>query len=235
MRHTSQYFWPSCRGSERHKRNSLVWLQVLYGDQHALLVEAGGGVLLWNLFTLLGLVVAWFLWQPEWRDNDTCTVQDDSLTISHLSCITHPFISFLEILCGEIFRRTLGEEASFWFINTFGKRSSEDSRRLFKTDLTLIAFVRLLLAAIRRVCLSVFSWFVTFDIIEAPGNRKQEAAWRPLTMLRWLLFFFFWSFTWVCLSNSTQMEQRPSAALNGDGRTKHPGERVHGVVFPSQP
>lgn len=40
---------------------SLVGLQVLDGDQHALLVEAGRGVLLRNLLALLGFVVARFL------------------------------------------------------------------------------------------------------------------------------------------------------------------------------
>lgn len=48
--------------------NSLVGLQVLYGDQHALFVQAGGCVFLRNLFALLSLVVAWFLWQPEKKD-----------------------------------------------------------------------------------------------------------------------------------------------------------------------
>ena len=124
----------SVRFCVTESRNSLVRLQVLYGDQNALLVEARGGVLLWNLFTLLGLVVTRFLWQPERRDDDTCTAQDDSLTISDLSCITQPFISFLETLCGKIFRRTLGEGASFWFINTFVKWSSEGFQDRFDPD-----------------------------------------------------------------------------------------------------
>lgn len=116
-------------------RDSLVRLQVLYGDQHALLVEARGGVLLWNLFTLLGLVVARFLWQPERRDDDTCSVQD----VSDLSCITQHFISLLEIRCGKIFRRTLGEGASFWFINTFVKWSFEGFQYRFDPNITFTA------------------------------------------------------------------------------------------------
>lgn len=47
-------------GSE-HEHNSLVGLQVLYGDQHALLVEARGCVLLRNLLTLLSFVITWLL------------------------------------------------------------------------------------------------------------------------------------------------------------------------------
>lgn len=99
-----------------------------------------------------------------------------------------------------------------------------DHLRVFKTDLTLISLLQLL-PTVRRVCLSVLSWSVTFDIIKAPGNRKQEAAWRPLTMLV-TFFFFFWSFTWVRLSNSTQTEQRPSAA-----RTETDGRNILTSVF----
>lgn len=47
-------------GSER-QQDSLVGLQVLYGDQHAFLMEPRGGVLLRDLLTLLSFVTAWFL------------------------------------------------------------------------------------------------------------------------------------------------------------------------------
>lgn len=47
-------------GSER-EQNSLVGLKVLYGDQHAFLVEPRGGVLLRDLLALLSFVTAWFL------------------------------------------------------------------------------------------------------------------------------------------------------------------------------
>lgn len=99
-----------------------------------------------------------------------------------------------------------------------------DHLRVFNTDLTRIPLLQLL-PTIRRICLFVFSWSVTFDIIKAPGNRKQEAAWRPLTMLV-TFFFFFGSFTWVRLSNSTQTEQRPSAA-----RTETDGRNILTSVF----
>lgn len=45
--------------------NSLVGLQLVYGDEHAFLVEPSGRILLGHLLTLLGLVVAWLLGQPE--------------------------------------------------------------------------------------------------------------------------------------------------------------------------
>lgn len=47
-------------GSER-EQNSLAGLQVLYGDQHALLVESRGRVLLRHLLALLSFVIARFL------------------------------------------------------------------------------------------------------------------------------------------------------------------------------
>lgn len=47
-------------GSGR-ERNSLAGLQVLYGDQHAFLVEPRGRVLLRHLLALLSFVIAWFL------------------------------------------------------------------------------------------------------------------------------------------------------------------------------
>ena len=85
------------------EQNSLVGLQILYGDQHALLMEARGGVLLWNLFTLLGLVVTWFLWQPEKREKDNMI---SSLSSEH-----------------EWFFKSI--------YNVFGKR--EDRRGVFKS------------------------------------------------------------------------------------------------------
>lgn len=55
------------------------------------------------------------------------------------------------------------------------------------------------------------------------GNRKQRGGHSQC----WLLFFFFfWSFTWVRLSNSTQTEQRPSAA-----RTETDGRNILTSVF----
>lgn len=53
-------------------RYSLVRLQLIYGDQHALLVEARCRVLLRHLLAFPGLVVAGFLWQPAGGDRDTC-------------------------------------------------------------------------------------------------------------------------------------------------------------------
>lgn len=38
-----------------------------------------------------------------------------------------------------------------------------------------------------------YSWYVTFSITDVPKNRvskQQEAAWRPVEMLRWLLLFY---------------------------------------------